>query len=319
MITEEAVRRLPPPLRDLLGDETNLKRLADASLDPDRRVERLKDSPEYKKERTKHYFDIDGITDEPPPFAKFPRDRKAAEKEFGADKFAEFGAAPWVAVDAQKALAGALSRGATADIFTAAGDLAHFAADLHQPLHVTKNFNGDVTGNKGIHKILEIGLVNRYAGFYAADIRRGRADVVYVEDVEGRLFDWLIAANARVKDICDADIAARKKTGYQPPEKREDYDKELDDANSARAKPYYAALKAELEARGSPEAAAMRDAAGHLAQLIYTAWVQAGKPISLSPASAAEPPPAATSHYWLVLPMALLLFIILWPRRKPAA
>ena len=72
-----------------------------------------------------------------------------------------------------------------------------------------------------------------------------------------------------------------------------------------------------LEARGSPEAAAMRDAAAHLAQLYYTAWVRAGKPAGFS-AAPAEPEPANISMYMLLIPSAVLLLVLFWPRRRPA-
>jgi hypothetical protein len=320
IITEEAVRRLPEPLQGLFSGDADLRRLVDASLAPDRHTEALKKtSPtEYARQRAAHYFDIDAVTAEPYPFAHFPRDRKAAEKEFGAKAFEKAGTAPWVADDALNALVDAMTRGAAADIFTSAGRLAHFAADLHQPFHVTKNYNGQLTGNDGIHKMFEIGLVNRYADFYAAEVRRDRTDVLYVQDPRGALFDWLIQAGARVAPILEADTAARRKTGYAPPEKVEDFDRELDDLNSERAKAYYAAFKSELEARASPDAQAMRDAAAHLAQLLYTAWVRAGKPASLSPVPAPAEAAPSSVPYWLILPAAILVLLILVPRRRPA-
>jgi hypothetical protein len=318
-VADEAVQRLPEPLHGLLADEGALRRLKAASLEPDRRVEELRKakSPELARERVKHYFDIDGITSEPFPFAHFPRDRRAAEKEFGKKPFEEHGTAPWVIEDAEAALVDALRRGATEEIFKWAGEVSHFGADLHMPFHCTKNYNGKLTGNTGIHKMLEIGLLVRHKDFYAAEIRKGRAPVPYVEDAEGRLFDWLIVANSRAAPILEADTAARLKTGYTPPEKVEEADKELDDVNSARAKPYYAAFKSELESRGQPEAAALRDAADHVAQLFYTAWVRAGKPAGLTapPTAAAAAAPPTIAYWWLVVPTVVLILLSLFRRR----
>ena len=90
-----------------------------------------------------------------------------------------------------------MKRGDADAIFTAAGDLAHFAADLHMPLHVTKNYNGQLTGNKGIHKMLEVGLAKRYASFYAEEVAKDRTEPAYLADPQDRLFDWLIAAAPR--------------------------------------------------------------------------------------------------------------------------
>jgi hypothetical protein len=331
-ITEEAVRRLPEPLRGLFSDGAALARLKEASAAPDARREavrkQISTSPaeeqetlrrQYVEEKARHYFDIDAVRAEPPPFAAFPRDRKAAEKEFGVKVFQEHGTALWAAEDAFSALVDALSRGAAADIFRAAGDLAHYAADLHTPMHVSKNFNGQLTGNEGIHKALEIGLVVRHEEFYAAEVRKGRTEVACVENVRDALFDALVQANARMAPIVEAETAARRKTGYNPGDKNnKEAEREMEDPANEKARPYYAAFKQELEARGSPEAAAMRDAAAHLARLYYTAWVRAGKPTSLF-AAAPAPEAAPMSPYVLLMPAALLALLLLWPRRKPSS
>ncbi len=317
MITGEAVERLPEPLRGLFSGEA-LQRLQVASIDPDVRVAKLRaeKSPQYQTERAKHFLDIDAITSEPPPFASFPHDRKTAEEKFGAKAFEEHGTVPWAAADALAAFTAALKSGDTDGIFRAGGDLAHYEADLHMPLHVSKNFNGQLTGQTGVHKMLEVGLVKRYGDFYVAEIAKGRVEPVYQAAPLDRLFDWIVVSNGRVPPILAADLAARKATGYAPPESKEAYDKELDDIASQRARPYYAAFKKELEARSSPEAAAMRDAAAHLADLYYTAWTNAGKPLSLSPvAPAAEK--ETPSWVWMLPMVAVLAILLLLPRRRP--
>jgi hypothetical protein len=327
LITEEAVQRLPEPLRGLFQDGGNLPVLKEKSLAPDRRVKALEEElkegkiqqPAYQAERSKHFFDIDAITTEPYPFKDFPRDRAAAREKFGAEAFMKFGSVPWVAADASAALTEALTKGRPDAIFDAAGDLSHFAADLHQPFHVAKNYNGRDTGNDNIHGRLEIGLLNRYLDFYAAEIRKDRRDVVYIEDVQGSLFDWLIEAHSRAATILDADTAARKRTGYVSPQSRDEADKELDDVASERLKPYYAAFKAELESRGSPEVLALRDSAAHIAQLYYSAWVRAGKPLSLTPppvVAEKQPEPPGIPLWLIGVAMALLFFLFL-PRRTP--
>jgi hypothetical protein len=41
-------------------------------------------------------------------------------------------------------------------------DLSHYVGDLHQPFHTTENFDGQLTGQLGIHSRFESGLVNLY-------------------------------------------------------------------------------------------------------------------------------------------------------------
>ena len=313
MIAGEAVVRLPEPLRGLLAGGTALDRLKQASAAPD--GWRKRESPHYRPdEKPRHFFDIDAMTDEPYPFAGFPRDRADAEKRFGSEVFKEHGSAPWAAADALARLTDALAAGRTADIFRDAGELAHYAADLHMPFHTTKNFEGKLTGNHGIHKALEIGLVHRRLDFYAAETGKARREVTFVEDTQDRLFDWLIEAHSRIKPILEADTAARQEAKYNPAQHPED----ADDLASERARPYYEALKRELAARGSPEAASMRDAAAHLGDLLYTAWVRAGKPLTLSASPAPEPAKQSRVEYFLIGAAIVIFLLMLLPRRRPA-
>ena len=51
-------------------------------------------------------------------------------------------------------------KGVQGDWFKVAGILGHYVADLSQPLHVTENYDGQMTGQKGIHEFFETTLVN---------------------------------------------------------------------------------------------------------------------------------------------------------------
>jgi len=328
LITREAVERLPEPLKTLLSEGGNLERLQEASTAPDqwRREEKDRERQAQDRgdhytavERPKHFFDIDQIAGKAGleyPFDAFPRGRDAAIALVGRETLDAYGWGPWAAADALEAFADALAQGRPDDPpWREAGALAHYAADLHMPFHTTRNFDGQETGNEGIHFAVEVGLVKRSAPFFAAEIAKGRGVVVYVEDPEAALFAWLIAANGRVAPILEADSAARRATGYNPglPENKAD----LDDLQSERAAPYYRALKRELDARGNPVAASMRDASADAARLLYTAWVRAGKPLSLHPsAERRETVSSFPLEYTLLAGLAML--ILFWPRRRRA-
>jgi len=310
LVLDEAVLRLPEPLRGLLAEGPRLDRLKAALANTDDRAN--PDSPHYTpEEKARHYFAIDAVTDEPPPFTDFPRDRAKAEKQFGAETLAKTGTAPWAAAEALDRLTDALRNGRPAEVFAAAGDLGHYAADLHLPLHTTKNHNGQQTGNHGIQKALEVGLILRCRDAYRTQIAKGRRPVHYLAHPTDRLFDWLIAAHARVPLILEADTAARRAGRYNPAQHPED----VDQVDSARALPYYKALADELAKRGSPEAAALRDASAHLADLFYTAWVRAGKPTTFHNTAAAKQT-EQTPPYWLIALGMGFLLLLAWPRRR---
>ena len=327
LITAEAVERLPEPLKTLLSEGGNLERLQEASTAPDQwrreekdRQRQARDRGEHYTagEKPKHFFDIDQMAEKAGltyPFDDFPRQREAAMALVGRETLDAYGWGPWAAADALESFADAFAQGRPDEAFRQAGALAHYAADLHMPFHTTRNFDGQETGNEGIHFAVEVGLVKRNAPFFAAEIRKDRGAVVYVEDAEAALFRWLIAAHGRVAPILEADAAARRATGYNPglPENKAD----LDDLPSERAAPYYRALKKELDARGNPVAASMRDASADVARLLYTAWVRAGKPLSLYPsAERREPASSFPLEYTLLAVLAIL--ILFWPRRRRA-
>jgi len=325
LITREAVERLPEPLKTLLSEGGNLERLQEASTAPDqwRREEKDRERQAQDRgeqvaavEKPRHFFDIDQIAGKAGleyPFDGFPRGRDAAIALVGRETLDAYGWGPWAAADALEAFADAFAQGRPDEAFRQAGALAHYAADLHMPFHTTRNFDGQETGNEGIHLAVEIGLVKRNESFFAAEIRKDRGTVVYVEDAEAALFSWLITANGRVAPILEADSAARRATGYNPglPENKAD----LDDLQSERAAPYYRALERELDARGNPVAASMRNASADVARLLYTAWVRAGKPLSLYPsAERRETVSSFPLEYTLLAGLALL--ILFWPRRR---
>ncbi len=320
LITAEAVERLPEPLKTLLSEGGNLRRLQDASAAPDQwRAEKKKthrgEEHYTSVEKPKHFFDIDALAEKAglKTLSAFPRDRAEAERIVGAEALDASGRGPWAAADALEAFARALADGRTDDAFSEAGALAHYTADLHMPFHTTRNYDGQETGNGGVHAAVEVGLVKRYQDFYAAEMQKNRAEVPYVEDVEAALFEWLLAAHGHVRPILEADSAARTATGYDPGLEANKPD--LDDLASERAAPYYRALKDALAARGHPVAAALRDASADTTQLFYTAWVQAGKPLSL--AAAPRPKPEEVFPWsWAVIGV-LVLFILFWPARRP--
>jgi len=312
LITEEAVARLPEPLRARFAEDTLLEALKRASVAPDGWAEKESDH-DRPDERPRHFLNIDALTDQPYPFKGFPRDRAKAVEQFGAEALAKHGSVPWAAADALARLTDALTAGRTVHVVREAGMLAHYASDLHMPLHTTANYDGRQTGNHGVHKAVEVGLVARFEDVYRRELRRGRRQERFLADPQGRLFDWLVAAHASVKPILEADSVARHRARYNPAQHFED----LDDVTSKRARPYYEALRQELKRRGSPEAAAMRDAAAHLADLLYTAWVRAGKPPEHAPPPQPQDEPMPMMEVLVLGAAAALLFSLLWPRRRP--
>jgi hypothetical protein len=277
LILDEALARLPEPLRGLLDTPTHRERLREAVL-----TEAAANASEQAPGNTGGQA-----------ASATPREEAAAALE---------------------PLATALADGGPDAVFAAAGDLARSAIDFHMPFSHTENSDGALTGNHGVDRAVGVGLVRRYGDVYAEAIRKNRRPVRYLAEPTDRLADWVRAAGERVSPILEADTVARREATYNPAQHPED----LADLDAAAARPYYETLKRELERRGAPEAAALRDAAAHLADLVYTAWVRAAKPLSLHAAARRETDDGS-SPYWLLVPAAGMLFILLWPRHRRGA
>ncbi len=135
-----------------------------------------------------------------------------------------------------------------------AADLGHYVADGHMPLHITNNYNGQMTGQTGIHSRYETSLVSRYETqiVYPAD------QAQYVENVRDYIFDYLYLDYKYVDSLLLADTYATTLAG------------------NTNSDAYYQALWAKT---GDFTKLLMRNASTSLADLVYTAWVQAGSPM----------------------------------------
>ena len=81
-----------------------------------------------------------------------------------------------------------------------ASDLGHYVADAHVPLHTSLNYNGQLTGQKGIHAFWESRLPELFSDNY--DFLVGTADYRYsVLDVAWETIEQSLAALDSVLDF----------------------------------------------------------------------------------------------------------------------
>jgi hypothetical protein len=135
-----------------------------------------------------------------------------------------------------------------------AADLGHYVGDAHQPLHLTKNYDGQYTAQDGVHSRYESNLVYNFLSqwtSYSGDI------VHFVTDVNHYVFNY-IYNNYQYKDsVLAADTYAQNIAGN----------------NNTYA--YYQAFWSHAR---HFSVLLFHNASHALAELIYTAWVEAGSP-----------------------------------------
>jgi hypothetical protein len=203
-------------------------------------------------EAPRHYMDIDnfsGFFD-----GTLPHDLDLLIAEYGSQfDVIDNGIVPFAIELFTDSLRKKMAEGEWLDALLLAADLGHYVADAHQPLHTTKNYDGQLTGNDGIHARYETEMMNRHLA--AITIISNQA--IYITNPIDYAFQIIEEAWVFVDSIMLADEIAKSESGGV-----------YDDI-------YYDALWRET---GDFSINQIRLATEALASLWYTAWVNAGMP-----------------------------------------
>ena len=213
-------------------------------------------------ESPKHFIDIDSYSDFVTK-GRIPQTLDSVNSIYGSAFVIENGTLPWATKNTFDSLRNCMQRRdfAKAQIFAA--DLGHYVADGHMPLHITKNYNGQLTGATGIHSRYETTMINAHV----SQIVYTGENISEISDVNQFIFDYLYRNNSYCDSVLKADTYAKSlSTDY----KSSTYNNALWDKTKGFTIPLF------------------QHASNALAALIYTAWIQAGSP-SLINATATDP------------------------------
>jgi len=258
-IVSRAIDILPEPLRPYF--QANRAAIVERAIDPD-----LWRNAGFTEEPPNHFLDLDAYGAF--PFADLPREYDEALKKHGPDKLRQNGLLPWRTHE----IAGRLIRGfealhkngqyAYSDIRFFSAIVGHYVADAHVPLHAVLNYNGQLTGQTGIHNRWEDELFVRHQ----AQLVMAPGPVRRIGHERDYIFETLLESSQLVPALLAADKEA---IGT-----RDVYDDVYFETLFARTRPT-------LEKR-------LSEAITGVASIIASAWEQAGKP-----ALSVNPPPRA--------------------------
>jgi len=273
LVAELALKDLPPDVRAWL--EGHEHTLLEHSSDPD-------SWRHDRKEARRHYLHTESYGGpEGVPF-----EAQEAIRKVGTASFQKSGQVPWIIQDRLRDLVEAFRQRDRARIALAATVMGHYLADLHVPLHTTRNHDGqhrqDVralpghpvgvkggtsrpqgaggppfqsSDQQGIHGRWETGLVERFVRLEALTLQPARLE----PGLKQAPWKWLQESNALVPKLLEDDRAADR---TRPRGKR-------------RGQAYW---KHYWELQG-PVVQRQLSRAGHrLAQMILYAWTLAGSP-----------------------------------------
>lgn len=157
VITQVAIYELPAGMQAFYF--RHMAELVRLSTAPD---ERRNQDP---TEGPKHFIDMDHYSEDN-PFARVPRVYDEAVGKFSADTLKKYGTVPWVVIETKNKLATAFSERDTVGIIKYSAELSHYTADAFVPLHTTVNYDGQLTGQTGLHALWESQLPERYLTAY---------------------------------------------------------------------------------------------------------------------------------------------------------
>ncbi len=202
-------------------------------------------------EAPKHFIDLERY----PGFNALTPNLDSLIAIYGWATVKDIGILPWATVRAYDSLVAQLKRGDWTKAVLTAADIGHYVGDGHQPLHLTLNYDGQYTGNNGIHSRYESTMINTYQG--AITVAPGASS--YVSDRFGFVLAYCVAGNSLADSILHADTGAKVISGW---------------SGSGSAPPAYTAALWSLT--GGMTRDLFQRATLALASLWYSAWVDAG-------------------------------------------
>jgi hypothetical protein len=251
-LMERAIGLLPGELRPFFEQYKSM--LVERAIDPDTwQVAGFDD-----QEDPNHFIDLDWEGYGKYPYDGLPRDYFAAVAKFGKERVDDNGTLPWRTEEMYGNLRRAFEayerRGPFGrfDIIFFSAWLTHYVSDAHVPFHAVLNYDGQLTGQHGLHTRFEAYLFERYRDQWTIAPR----PMPPIKNPRNYIFDAALQGTQMVPAILKSDLDA---IGTRD---------EYDDA-------YYAAF---FKANRTVVERRLNESIAASAAMIAGAWEAAGKP-----------------------------------------
>ena len=217
-------------------------------------------------EAVKHFLDADHYGKN--PFALIPKHYTDAAVKYTADTIIKYGTLPWTITQNYYRLVNAFKTHDTTAILHISADLGHYIADACVPLHLTINYNGQLSGQTGIHALWESRLPELFGAHY--NYYAGKA--CYIDNPLNEAFRLCsssfkcVDSVLRLERMLNTRFTHDKK--YAMVKHGEKY---IEDYSEPYALAYQTALRGMVQRR-------MRLAIRSVGSFWFSAWVDAGQP-----------------------------------------
>ncbi|WP_313265771.1 zinc dependent phospholipase C family protein [Sphingobacterium sp.] len=258
-INHYAVFALPAKLAKFY--KHNIDLITEKAVDPDKRC--FTDSAEGPR----HFIDIedyreDRIVD------SIPIHWSQAKEKFQEKELLKNGIVPWQINLTYQKLVKAFQTKDYKRIIKHSAELGHYIADAHVPLHTTKNYNGQLTNQIGIHAFWESRLPEMFSEKY--NLLVGKA--TYIRDPLAEAWHIVRESNRLVDSVLD--IEADLNHQFKASQKKSFIERNNQlvwtySDNYAMA--YHKTMNGMVERR-------MQKAILRVASYWYSAWLESGQP-----------------------------------------
>jgi hypothetical protein len=231
------------------------------SIRPDQR--RNQDSTEAPK----HFIDLEPFGDS--ASWKMPLTWDEAVLKFSKDSLIKYGYVPYWILAMKEKLTNAFRNGNKDSIIFYAADMGHYIGDANVPLHTTLNYDGQLTGQRGLHALWESVIPEielTHYDFY------NRHKARYLEQPERAIWSAIRRAHLLLNDMLEKEREVSKRftdsTKYRY-QKRNGRDYRY--YTTAFAKDYSLALAPSINDQ-------LVFSSNLMADFWFTCWVDGGKP-----------------------------------------
>lgn len=257
-INRQAIFSLPPEMMGFF--KANIQYISENAVNPDRRRYAVLGEAE------KHFIDADAYGDS--AVYHLPRYWNQALEVYTEDELRQHGIGPWNAYHIKLQLTEAFKRKDTKAILRLAADLGHYLGDISVPLHTTKNYNGQLTGQYGIHAFWESRIPELLADDF--DFFVGKAD--YEERPQIAAWDAVIGAHLALDSVLQFEKTVSSRF---PEDKKYSYEERGGINTRVYSKEFTKAYNDMLAGQVERQ---MKQSIKLIADFWYTAWIDAGQP-----------------------------------------
>ncbi|WP_374755823.1 zinc dependent phospholipase C family protein [Dyadobacter luteus] len=257
-INRLAVFRLPAEMQYFY--KNNIDYLTENAVNPDKRRYAVVGEAE------RHFIDLDVYGDS--ALSVLPLFWNDAVAKMGEDSLRKHGIVPWHLQIASYQLTEAFKQKNAGRILRLSADLGHYIADAHVPLHTTRNYNGQLTGQEGIHGFWESRLPELFAENYQLWI----GEVRYINHVSKEV--WRVVEESHAASDSVFLFEKQLTTSFDPDKK---YTYEL--RNNILTRTYSREFSERFDAMLSGQVERrMKASVAMVGDMWYTCWVNAGQP-----------------------------------------